>query len=65
MQITLNGQPLATAGRTLQEMIAEQGYDPDAIVAEVNRELIKKECWQEHVLCEGDRVELLSFVGGG
>jgi sulfur carrier protein len=65
MQITLNGQPVDTACRTLLELIAEKGYDPDAIVAEVNLALIKKEQWQQHVLQNGDRVELLSFVGGG
>ena len=65
MQIILNGQAVATAGRTLRELIVEKGYDPDAIVAEVNLELIKKEHWQEHVLGDGDSVELLSFVGGG
>jgi sulfur carrier protein len=65
MQITLNGQPVDTAGPTLRELITEKGYDPDMIVAEVNLELIKRELWQQHVLRDGDTVELLSFVGGG
>lgn len=65
MQIILNGQPVDTADQTLRELIAEQGFVPDAIVAEVNFELIKKEHWQQHVLQDGDTVELLSFVGGG
>jgi thiamine biosynthesis protein ThiS len=46
-------------------MIIEQGFEPDAVIAEVNFELIKRERWQQHLLREGDTVELLSFVGGG
>ncbi|WP_417914179.1 sulfur carrier protein ThiS [Candidatus Electronema sp. JM] len=65
MQITLNGEPVETAARTLRELIVSQGLEPDAIVAEVNFALIKREQWQQHVLKDGDSVELLSFVGGG
>lgn len=65
MQITLNGEPVETAARTLRELIISQGFAPDAIVAEVNFALIKREQWQQHVLKNGDSVELLSFVGGG
>ena len=65
MQITLNGEHIDTTGQTLDELIEEQGLNPDAIVAEVNYELIKREFWQQHVLQDGDTVELLSFVGGG
>ena len=65
MHITLNGEPVETAARTLRELIVNQGFTPDAIVAEVNFALIKREQWQQHVLKDGDSVELLSFVGGG
>ena len=65
MQITLNGQLTATAVLTLFDMIIEQGFAPDAVIAEVNFELIKRDRWQQHLLREGDTVELLSFVGGG
>ncbi|CAK8721661.1 MAG: sulfur carrier protein [Candidatus Electronema aureum] len=65
MHITLNGQFTATAALTLLDMINEQGFVPDAVIAEVNFELIKRDRWQQHLLHEGDTVELLSFVGGG
>ncbi|XOF32298.1 MAG: sulfur carrier protein ThiS [Candidatus Electrothrix sp. YB6] len=65
MHITLNGEKTATAGRTLHEMVLEKGFNPDAVIAEVNFQLIKKEDWQQMPLHEGDTVELLSFVGGG
>jgi thiamine biosynthesis protein ThiS len=65
MQITLNGQLTATAALTLLDLLIEQGVVPDAVIAEVNFALIKREHWQQHLLHEGDTVELLSFVGGG
>lgn len=65
MHITLNGQLTTTAAFTLLDMIIEQGFAPDAVIAEVNFELIKRDRWQQHLLREGDTVELLNFVGGG
>jgi sulfur carrier protein len=35
------------------------------MAAAVNMEIVKKERWGEHTLRDGDRVELLHFVGGG
>ncbi len=65
MQIILNGEKTEAAGPTLYEMIAEKGFTPDTVIAEVNLQLIKKENWRQTALNEGDTVELLSFVGGG
>lgn len=65
MQILLNGQQVQIKSRTLRELVVEKDIAPEAIVAEVNLQLIKKEHWQQYLLNEGDTVELLSFVGGG
>jgi sulfur carrier protein len=65
MQITLNGQRTETAGRILPDLIAELGLDPYSVVAEVNSEFIRRDLWQQYLLHDGDKIELLSFVGGG
>ena len=65
MHIILNGEQRAIKSQTLDAMIAEQGVSPDTVIAEVNLELIKKDDWPQTRLAEGDKVELLSFVGGG
>ncbi|WYD79660.1 MAG: sulfur carrier protein ThiS [Candidatus Electrothrix gigas] len=65
MHIILNGEQTAIKSQTLDAMIAEQGVSPDTVIAEVNLELIKKDDWAQTYLAEGDKVELLSFVGGG
>ncbi len=46
-------------------LIPEHGFNPEALIVEVNSELIKKENWSKTVIREGDTLELLNFVGGG
>ena len=65
MNIILNGEQTAITSQTLSAMIKEKGFNPDTVIAEVNVQLIKKDDWEQTPLVEGDRVELLSFVGGG
>ncbi|MCW5213280.1 sulfur carrier protein ThiS [Desulfobulbus sp. TB] len=61
----MNGEQRAIKSQTLDAMIVEQGISLDTVIAEVNLELIKKDDWAQTRLAEGDKVELLSFVGGG
>jgi sulfur carrier protein len=35
------------------------------MAAAVNMEIVKKEDWDKKTLKEGDKIELLQFVGGG
>ena len=65
MYIILNGEETAVSSQTLRAMVKEKGFDPDSVIAEVNLQLIKKDNWDQTTLAEGDKVELLSFVGGG
>jgi sulfur carrier protein len=65
MRIILNGEETAITSQTLYTMMQEQGFNPDTLIAEVNLELINKDDWKQTPLAEGDKVELLSFVGGG
>jgi thiamine biosynthesis protein ThiS len=65
MRIILNGEETVITSPTLLAMVVEQGFTPDTLIAEVNLELIKKDDWDQTPLAEGDKVELLSFVGGG
>lgn len=65
MYIILNGEQTAVSSQTLRAMVKEKGFDPDSVIAEVNLQLIKKDNWDQTTLVEGDKVELLSFVGGG
>jgi len=66
MKVTVNGEVKEIpAGTTLQQLIEELGIGEKVMAAAVNMEIVKKEYWPEHSLEEGDRIELLHFVGGG
>jgi thiamine biosynthesis protein ThiS len=64
--VTVNGQ-----ARTLQpqisllEMLEELELDPRTVVVELNLEIVRRPALGETALQDGDRVELVHFVGGG
>jgi sulfur carrier protein len=66
MKITVNGETRELAeGTTLAELIDMLKIGEKVMAAAVNMEIVKKDRWHEHRLSDGDRVELLHFVGGG
>jgi len=38
---------------------------PDRVAIELNREIVPREQWPETPLHDGDRLEIVHFVGGG
>lgn len=50
---------------TLDALVAAKGLCADKIVVEHNFSIISKEDWPKIVLKDQDRVEIVSFVGGG
>jgi sulfur carrier protein len=66
MEIVVNGEKRSVPnGITLSALINELGVLDRVMAAAVNMDIVKKENWESFVLSEGDRVELLHFVGGG
>lgn len=64
--ITVNGEKLhAHEGATVQELIQTQGYRIDVIAVEHNGKILKKADYATTFLHDGDRLEIVSFVGGG
>lgn len=43
----------------------EKKLNPNAIVIEYNRKVLKKEEWKNTFINEGDEIEIVHFVGGG
>jgi len=50
---------------SLAELVVELGMTPNRVAAELNREIVSRERWASTKLREGDRLELVHFVGGG
>jgi sulfur carrier protein len=66
VQIQLNGQPREIdEGATIAVLLAELNLLPAAVAVEVNLYLVPRGHHAESLLSEGDRVEIVSLVGGG
>jgi sulfur carrier protein len=49
----------------MAQLIAALNLEGKVMAAAVNMNIVKQEAWESHELKEGDKVELLDFVGGG
>lgn len=66
MRITVNGEQREVDDEmTVSLLLAALGLGRAACAVEVNATLIPKSKHGEHQLNEGDRVELVTLVGGG
>jgi thiazole synthase len=66
IRITVNGE-LRTAppSTTVAGLIADMGIDPQRVAVERNQDVVPRRTWSETALSDGDRVEIVSFIGGG
>lgn len=66
MQIILNGEPRnITEGMTVAMLVNTLDGDPRGIAIELNREIVPKSAHAATVLQDGDKLEVVQFVGGG
>ncbi|WP_300365553.1 sulfur carrier protein ThiS [Hydrogenimonas sp.] len=66
MRVIVNGEEKQFEdGITLAKLIEELGIAEKVMAAAVNMEVVKKDQWDRFVPKEGDKIELLHFVGGG
>lgn len=65
MRIQVNGDTREVASRTILELVGELGLDPRKVAVERNLEIVPKSLHGETALAEGDRIEMVVFVGGG
>ncbi|HET7563074.1 MAG TPA: sulfur carrier protein ThiS [Rhodanobacteraceae bacterium] len=66
MQIYLNGQARECAvGASVATLLDDAGFAGRRVAVEVNREIVPRSLHTQHVLREGDRVEIVQAIGGG
>ncbi len=66
MQIRINGEPRTLAdGRSIADLLDELDLSARNVAVEVNRELVPRDAHAGHLLNEGDRLEIVTLVGGG
>ena len=50
---------------TLKAFLEQEGYTVDRVAVEKNGEIVPKNLYENEPLTENDRLEIVSFVGGG
>jgi thiamine biosynthesis protein ThiS len=62
--IEVNGEPRRARARSVRELLAELELPQERIAVELNRELLPRDRF-DRPLAAGDRLEIVTFVGGG
>jgi thiazole synthase len=66
LRITVNGEPkTAPEGTTVAALITLLGMDAARVAVERNQDVVPRRTWAEAKLGDGDKVEIVAFVGGG
>jgi len=66
MMLIVNGQPReCPEGISLEQFIEDLALKADRVAIELNRQIASRGRWKDIFLHEGDRLEIVHFVGGG
>jgi thiamine biosynthesis protein ThiS len=66
LRIEVNGEPRdVLASTTIGELVSALSLAPERLAIELNKEVVRRADWRQVVLKEGDRLEIVHFVGGG
>lgn len=63
--VKINSAAMEIDGMTLAEYLVSAGYSTARIAVERNGDIVPKAQYEATVLCDGDSLEVVSFVGGG
>jgi thiamine biosynthesis protein ThiS len=66
LRVYINGESREVSGpASLAELIAQLELPAARIAVELNRSVIRRADWSDTTLEDGDRIEIVHFVGGG
>ena len=66
MIITLNGERFELdRPLSVTDLLVQLDIDPRRVAVEHNLNIIRRKTFPEVVVNEGDRIEIVNFVGGG
>jgi sulfur carrier protein len=63
--LIINGEPKQFQVSSLASLIAALGMKSDRVAVELNREIVPRVQWDQTPLNDGDKLEIVHFVGGG
>jgi len=66
LKVIVNGQDREVAdGAAITDLINLLDLKPERVAVELNRRILRRVEWSQAALTDGDRVEIVHFVGGG
>ncbi len=65
MQITVNGETATIPAMSVHQYLESLAIDPRRVAVELNLDILPKGEYDTTLLKEGDRLEIVHFVGGG
>ncbi len=67
MKLVINGESreVPSAVSSVSDLLAWLHLKADRVAVELNREISPRARWEEVRLAEGDKLEIVQFVGGG
>jgi len=66
IQIQVNGEPRGWRdGGTVADLLSDLAIATERVAVELNLEILDRKDFGQRGLREGDRIEILGFIGGG
>lgn len=65
IMLTINGEKVDAAGKSLAAYLKETGLDAKRVAVELNLEIIPLKDFERTILKDGDSLEIVRFVQGG
>ena len=68
MKIKVNGEERLIKSNksiSLNETMQLLGYSSNKVIVELNKSIINSEEWKDEYIKDGDKLEIVSIVGGG
>ena len=65
MQITVNGENKIITEMSLLQFLESLDINPRRVAVELNTDIVSKSAYETTILQDGDRIEIVHFVGGG
>jgi sulfur carrier protein len=66
MRLLLNGDEREIAAvSSVADLVASLGLDSRKVAVERNLEIVPRSTYADTALADGDRIEIVTFIGGG
>lgn len=65
VELQVNGETRSCSPQILPDLLEKLGYNPRLVAVEYNGEILHRQFWEQTTVQGGDRLEIVTIVGGG